>query len=39
MGAIRPNETIFVECSFVPYKKKDYKIKVPIKAKEILDSE
>ena len=36
-GQIKPNETIFLDCSFVPYSKKQYKIKVPLVAKEIID--
>jgi len=34
---MKPNETIFLDCSFVPYRKKNYKIKVPLVASEILD--
>jgi hypothetical protein len=34
---INPNESIFLDCSFIPYKKKDYKIKIPLIAEEIID--
>ncbi|KAL4426641.1 hypothetical protein ABPG74_018719 [Tetrahymena malaccensis] len=36
-GKIQPNEHIFLDCSFIPYKKKSYKIKVPLVVKEIMD--
>ena len=36
-GSIKPNETLFLECSFIPYRKKDYKIKVPMVVKELID--
>ncbi|EGR30025.1 hypothetical protein IMG5_144000 [Ichthyophthirius multifiliis] len=36
-GKIKPNEHIFIDCSFIPYKKKNYRIKVPIQILEILD--
>jgi len=34
-----PNETIFVDCSFIPYYKKEYFTKVSLRAKEIIDPE
>lgn len=36
IGKIQPNEHIFLDCSFIPYKKKNYKIKVSLTAKEIM---
>ncbi len=36
-GNIKPNETIFLDCAFIPYRKKEYKIKVPLFVKEVLD--
>ncbi|KAM3137891.1 hypothetical protein pb186bvf_009972 [Paramecium bursaria] len=36
-GQIRPNETLHLDCQFIPYKKnKEYRIKVPLLAQEIL---
>ncbi len=35
MGKIKPNETIFLDCSFIPYKRKEYHIKVPLNAREV----
>ena len=37
MGNIKPNETIYLDCSFIPYKKKEYHVKVPLIVKEVLD--
>lgn len=37
MGNIKPNETIFLDCSFIPYKKKEYHVKVLLIVKEVLD--
>lgn len=37
MGKIMPNEHIYLDCSFIPYKKKNYKIKIPFVAREIID--
>jgi hypothetical protein len=36
-GRIKPNETMYLDCSFIPYKKKEYRVKVPFSAKEVLD--
>ncbi len=38
IGHIKPNETLFLDCSFVPYKKKNYHIKVPLIARELIDA-
>jgi len=34
---LKPNEIIHLLCSFVPFKKKAYKIKVPIKVLNVID--
>jgi hypothetical protein len=36
-GKIKPNETIYLDCSFIPYKRKEYHVKIPITAREVLD--
>ena len=36
-GGIKPNETLFFETSFIPYRKKNYKIKVNMEVTEVLD--
>ena len=34
---LKPNETDFLLCSFIPYKKKNYKISIPVKVMDVLD--
>ncbi|EAR97146.2 MSP (major sperm protein) domain protein (macronuclear) [Tetrahymena thermophila SB210] len=36
-GVMKPNEHVYITCGFVPYQKKNYKIKPIFKAKERID--
>lgn len=36
-GLMRQNEHLYINCSFAPYAKKNYKIKPIFKAREVLD--
>ena len=35
---LKPNESILLDCSFIPFKKKQYKINVPITVSDINDA-
>ncbi len=37
MGQLKPNESTKLLCSFIPYKKKAYRVKIPIEAFSISD--
>jgi hypothetical protein len=39
IGVMRPNENQHLSFTFIPYRKKDYKIKVPVVFREIENTE